>query len=206
MKYFTILSLLFGAIAIGGADTETRELHRGGGGGRHHGGGRGGHHGGGDHHGGYKNHTHGNMTDWLNQTCTANNITCLEVTDEFLANCTYHHHDHDSSEDTDRELLAVFEEDSMFGEDKDLVELYDMFEDVDDDEDALDEELLSTELSGTERDRGLLKKRRRHHGGDDNERHHGPKSGKWGNLTDAEMEAMKIKRLTCRCCGNHTSG
>jgi hypothetical protein len=200
MKYFAILSLLFEANAIGnyGGDEITRELHPGGGRG-----GGGGHHGGGGHDGGWKNHTHGNMTDWLNQTCTANNITCTEVSEEFLANCTdyKHHGDNDSSEDTDRELLVDVDE-AYLDEDEDLLELYDMFETVDELEEE-DEDEEAGELSGSaDRD---LKKRRHHGGGGDGGRHGGHKYGKWGNYTDEELEATKLKHLTCRCCGNHTS-
>ena len=213
------------------ANAATRDLrrgwggHHGGGGhrGDHHGGG--GHHGGGrhDHHGGKHNHTHGNMTEWLNKTCTSNNITCTELDEDFLANCTYHkHHYHESSEDTDRKLFVFEEESEELTEDQDddLMELYDMFEDGDilDEEEKEEEEeeeeeeedfsqtelILSEHLGVAGQDERDLHKKRRHNGGSGGGGPR-PKSGKkWGNLTDAELEAMKLKRLTCTCCRNNT--
>lgn len=208
MKCLAFVTLSFIALVIrdSKAETASRDLRRGWEGG-HHGGGHhgGGHHGGG-HHGGKSNHTHGNMTEWLNQTCTSNNITCTEIDDDFLANCTYHkHHDHESSGDTGRELFVFLDEteEGTDNQDGDLQELYVMFEDGDWSEQDEEEDSHPTELRGiaSQDERDLHKKRRHHGGGGGGPR---PKSGKWGNLTDAEFDAMKLKRLTCKCCGNNT--
>ncbi|KAL7517304.1 hypothetical protein ACHAWX_002236 [Stephanocyclus meneghinianus] len=213
MKSFPRLSmlLLLGAHAIEeGADMTLRELR--GHGGRGHGGG---------HGGNKRNHTHGNMTEWLNETCTANSIVCSEVAADVLANCTnftdhgrWHHGKDGSSEDGssedgssgdqdwDRDLLVINEAVSTEAGFADLLELYDLF--VGEIEEQMDE-IPSTELRGSvhgfgERD---LKKKRRHGGGG---RHggHGGKFGKWGNLTDAEIEELKLRRLTCWCCKDYS--
>lgn len=46
--------------------------------------------------------------------------------------------------------------------------------------------------------RGARDLKRRPHGGEG--RPHGDGSGRWGNLTDAEIEEMKLNHLTCKCC------
>ncbi|KAL3786049.1 hypothetical protein HJC23_003897 [Cyclotella cryptica] len=109
----------------------------------------------------------------------------------------------ESSEDydEDRGLLVRFNEaGSVEGRDEELVDLYNIFEGAEELEEKMDG-TPSTELRGSVSDfvgRHLRKKRPNGRGG----RNGGSKSksGKWGNLTDAELDEMKLRRLTCRCC------
>ena len=91
-----------------------------------------------------------NKTEILLKICAENEITCTEVSDDFLANCTKPMRP--DGDDNDRDLL----------------------EDV---EDEIDRELKRGGMWGQ--------------GG-----------GKWGNLTESEREELKLKRLTCKCCGD----
>ncbi|KAL7485504.1 hypothetical protein ACHAW6_011107 [Cyclotella cf. meneghiniana] len=195
---FSILLLL--GVNANEDSTETAfRILRGGGNGGGYGGGRGGGRGGepdegrheGGHHGHYGNHTWGNRTDdrteWLNQTCTDNGIVCSDVSADVLANCTnftsYGHHGHG----WDRDLLVVDEAVQLENEDA-LVELHEL------------NNIPSVELRGSV-DRGLKGRhgnKGRHQDGS------GHDGNRWGNLTDAELEEMRLNHLTCKCCMDYS--
>eukprot|EP00956_Cyclotella_meneghiniana_P015856 scaffold24640_cov68-Cyclotella_meneghiniana.AAC.1 len=90
-----------------------------------------------------------NRTEVLLKVCAENEITCDEVSDDFLANCT--------------------KPTRPDGDDRDLLE---------DIEDEIDRDLKRGGMWGQ--------------GG----------GGKWGDLSDSEREEMKLKVLTCKCCGD----
>lgn len=188
MNYITILSFAMHLLSIGAVrenDESVFRVLRG-----HGGGGRGGMMSGqgmgpggrGDNmmgvfgmNGGGRNHTMGNRTEMLIAVCTKNDIICSDVDEDFLANnCTKP------------------ERPTVEGDHGGMV---------------------SSELEGAAvvpGDRKLFR------GGEGGGRPgigggsgggrpcgagRGP--GKWGNLTDSEIEAMKLKRLTCMCCKDH---
>ena len=191
MNYITIISFAMLLLSIGAVsenDKEAFRVLRG-----HGGGGRGGMMSGkgmgqggkgdgkmmGGNGMGGRNHTMGNRTEMLIQVCTENNIVCSEVDEDFLANnCTK-----PERPDWDRDLLEATWNGVQDGETSSEAE------------GAADAGDRTLKRGGGGGRPGIGAG-----GGGGGRPGAGGGPGKWGNLTDAEIEAMMLKRLTCKCC------
>jgi hypothetical protein len=127
------------------------------------------------------NHTEAYRTEWLNQTCAENGITCIDVSTDVLSACNnttqYGHH----GDDWDRDLHVMHEDTGRYK----------------------DKDADATKLRGNSKIYANRDLKMNRHGNEEQHHDHGDQGGsRWGNATDDELAMIRLNHLTCRCCEN----